>query len=146
GQDIVFFEMLSIVRRGTSTDEEERFVRYVLEAISIKHLQDQVDLRQTTILTSRVKTVHSVNNTVMKRLSLQQERLVLEAIDDIGGFQQFRTPSILERDTGLATTLMLWPGARIVFTSNIRSGHNAIVNGTVGEFVRLQGNNISSVG
>lgn len=81
----------------------------------------------------------------MKSTVLPTNQFEIEAIDNIEATQFGRDDKegdVLERETNLLKTLVLWKGARVIITSNVAPARG-VVNGSIAHVLRHRNNQLS---
>ena len=141
-----FFHLLSIVRRGPANDGERQLAQTVLDARRFETIPEGQQPLHITALSSKRAFVDMINNE-MKDKVVPANQYEIEAIDNIvvtehGGNDRDGQGDVLERETNLLKTLVLWRGARVIVTSNVAPARG-VVNGTIAHVRRYHNNQLS---
>lgn len=124
-EDNEFFKVLSVIRRGPSTDEEYALVLNTLESRNVRTRREDC-----VTLTALRDDAKAINEVYMARLSKPEDRHAVMAIDGIpASADSQHSQEYLENETSLLTKLEIWKGARVIVISNL-DPEQGIINGT----------------
>jgi len=127
-QDILFFNLLEILRRGARSQTETDVVWKTLKGCEDRTIENPIELRSMNF------EVEAMNAAILEKIP-EENLLTLVAIDSRSGPESTKSfEKWLSKETGLPTMVTIFKGAKVIVTSNM-SREKLVVNGTLATIV-----------